>query len=97
MGLASCREPVEFILPKLDLNFGSDKSVVALGAAYELHKAGFKVMLLEARNRPGGRNWTVRAGSKVEFTDGFAQNCTWSDGSNQNVGPARIPSIHTNL
>jgi monoamine oxidase len=94
----------ESVLPKLELNFGGGKSVVVLGAgiadlgaAYELHKAGFKVMLLEARNRPGGRDWTVRAGSKVEFTDGFAQNCTWSDGSYKNVGPARIPSIHTNL
>ena len=36
-------------------------------SAYELRKAGFECTLLEARERPGGRNWTIRNGSAIEF------------------------------
>ena len=91
-------------LPQLTPGFGRGKSVVILGggiaglvSAYELSKAGFRCTILEARSRPGGRNWTVRDGCKVEFTDGTTQNCTWSEGNYLNAGPARIPSIHTHL
>jgi monoamine oxidase len=91
-------------LPQLTAGFGRGKSVVILGggiaglvSAYELSKAGFQCTILEARNRPGGRNWTVRDGCKVEFTDGSTQNCSWSEGNYLNAGPARIPSIHTHL
>ena len=91
-------------LPQLTADFGRGKSIVILGAgiaglvsAYELCKAGFSCTILEARSRPGGRNWTVRDGTKVEFTDGAVQNCSWSDDGYLNAGPARIPSIHTNL
>ncbi len=91
-------------LPQLAADFGRGMSVIILGAgiaglvsAYELCKAGFTRTILEARSRPGGRNWTVRDGSKVEFTDGTIQNCSWSDGGYLNAGPARIPSIHTHL
>jgi monoamine oxidase len=91
-------------LPQLTAGFGRGKSVVILGggiaglvSAYELSKAGFQCTILEARNRPGGRNWTVRDGCRVEFTDGSTQNCSWSEGSYLNAGPARIPSIHTHL
>src|SRR5215468_521616 len=90
-------------LPQLPADFGKGKKVVILGAgiaglvsAYELRKAGFQCTILEARNRPGGRSWSIRNGSKVEFTDGTVQHCTWADGY-LNPGPARIPSIHTNL
>ena len=91
-------------LPQLPADFGKGKKVVILGggisglvSAYELRKAGFECTILEARNRPGGRSWTIRDGSKVEFTDGTIQHCTWSEGGYLNPGPARIPSIHTNL
>jgi monoamine oxidase len=91
-------------LPQLPADFGKGKKVIILGAgiagmtaAYELRKAGFDCTLLEARNRPGGRNWTVRDGTKVEFTDGTIQNCEWQDGGYLNAGPARIPSIHTHI
>jgi monoamine oxidase len=91
-------------LPKLAADYGHGKSVVILGAgiagltaAYELEKAGFSCTVLEARNRPGGRSWSVRNGSKVEFTDGTVQTCSWSNGGYLNAGPARIPSIHTHL
>src|SRR5882762_7254817 len=60
----------------LPASIGKGKKVVILGAgiagmvaAYELRKAGFECAVLEARSRPGGRNWTIRNGNKVEFTD----------------------------
>src|SRR5277367_881102 len=91
-------------LPQLPADFGKGKKVIILGAgiagmtaAYELRKAGFDCTILEARSRPGGRNWTVRNGSKVEFIDGTTQDCSWSEAGYLNAGPARIPSIHTNL
>ena len=91
-------------LPQLASDFGKGKKVIILGAgiagltaAYELRKAGFDCTILEARSRPGGRSWSVRNGSKVEFTDGTVQECTWQDGGYLNAGPARIPSIHTHL
>jgi monoamine oxidase len=90
-------------LPQMAADFGRGKKVVILGggiaglvSAYELRKAGFECVILEARERPGGRSWSVRKGSKVEFTDGTVQECTWDEGY-LNPGPARIPSIHTHL
>src|SRR5580765_7589246 len=90
-------------LPQLPAGFGKGKKVVILGggiagltSAYELRKAGFDCTIFEARNRPGGRSWTIRNGSKVDFTDGTSLTCSWQSGY-LNPGPARIPSIHTNL
>jgi monoamine oxidase len=80
---------------------GKGTKVVVLGggigglvSAYELRKLGYDVTLLEARERPGGRNWTGRAGTKVEFTDGTVQTIKWEEGNYQNLGPARLPSTH---
>ncbi len=80
---------------------GRGVTVVVLGAgigglvsAYELRKLGYDVTLLEARERPGGRNWSGRNGTKVEFVDGTTQNITWEEGNYQNLGPARLPSTH---
>ncbi|NYF80299.1 flavin monoamine oxidase family protein [Granulicella arctica] len=91
-------------LPQLPADFGKGKKVVILGAgiagltsAYELRKAGFDCTILEARNRPGGRSWSVRNGTKVEFTDGTVQECSWEGDGYLNAGPARIPSIHKHL
>jgi monoamine oxidase len=68
--------------------------IAGLVAGYELRELGYDCTVLEARERPGGRNWTVRGGDKVSFMDGTTQNCTWEDGHYQNFGPARLPSIH---
>ena len=83
---------------------GKGRRVVVLGAgiaglvaAYELRALGYECTLLEARGRPGGRNWTVRGGDTVEFTDGTKQRCEWGDGQYQNFGPARLPSIHPTM
>ena len=71
--------------------------IAGLVAAYELRALGYECVLLEARGRPGGRNWTVRHGDTVEFTDGTEQRCEWGEGQYQNFGPARLPSIHPNM
>jgi monoamine oxidase len=71
--------------------------IAGLVSAYELGKLGYRCTLLEARARVGGRNWTVRGGDKVEFTDGFTQTCAWEEGNYQNFGPARLPSIHATM
>src|SRR5258705_13732773 len=78
-------------LPQLPSDFGKGKKVVILGggiagmvSAYELRKAGFDCTILEARNRPGGRCWSVREGTKVEFTDGTTQTCERQVGDHLN-------------
>jgi len=91
-------------LDRLPRDLGHGKRVAILGAgiagmvaAYELRKAGFECTVLEARERPGGRNWTIRKGSTIEFTDGSVQHCDWNEGQYMNAGPARIPSIHRTM
>jgi monoamine oxidase len=91
-------------LGSLPKDLGRGKKVAILGAgiagmvsAYELRKAGFECTLLEARERPGGRNWTIRNGSAIEFADGSVQHCNWKEGQYLNAGPARIPSIHRTI
>jgi monoamine oxidase len=88
----------------LPANLGRGKSVVVLGggiaglvATYELERSGFVVTLLEARDRLGGRNWTLRNGSKVEMMGEATQTVGFSDGLYMNAGPARIPSHHEGL
>jgi monoamine oxidase len=68
--------------------------IAGLVAAYELRALGYECTVLETRQRPGGRNWTVRGGDKVTFLDGTTQTCSWDEGHYQNFGPARLPSIH---
>src|ERR1700680_4688569 len=41
--------------------------VAGLAAAYELGRAGYDCTVLEARDRVGGRNWSVRRGTKLEM------------------------------
>lgn len=71
--------------------------IAGLVSAYELKKLGYDVVLLEARERPGGRNWTGRNGARVEFVDGTSQTVQWEDGNYQNFGPARLPSTHSTM
>lgn len=91
-------------VPDLPPHAGKNIKVAILGggvaglvAAYELNKAGFECTTLEARERPGGRNWTVRNGSTIEFTDRFKQTAHWEAESYFNAGPARLPSIHKTM
>jgi monoamine oxidase len=97
-------------------NIGEGEKVVVLGAgvaglsiAYELLKhTKYKVTILEAQNRVGGRNLTVRPGDS--FTENpenepkvtHTQTCkfTVEDMYNLpylNCGPGRIPSAHRDV
>lgn len=85
-------------------NLGKGTSVVILGAgiaglvaAYELHSLGFSCTVLESRERPGGRNYTVRPSDTVTLSDGSKQQCGWETPHYQNFGPARLPSIHPTI
>lgn len=87
--------------PPASPNLGRGKRVVILGAGigglvagYELRKAGFDVTLLEARQRPGGRVWTLRGGAVMEHAHLPAQRCQFGTGHYFNAGAARIPSAH---
>ncbi|MBT9331274.1 flavin monoamine oxidase family protein [Paracidobacterium acidisoli] len=89
---------------RLHLVDGKGTRVVILGggiaglvSAYELRKAGYTCTVLEARERPGGRNWSVRDTTRVEFIDGSVQSCVFREGNYMNAGPARLPSIHTHM
>jgi monoamine oxidase len=80
---------------------GNGKSVVILGAgiaglvsAYELQRAGYRVTVLEARNRIGGRVWTIRGGDRIAQTGRPDQHATFDPGLYFNAGAARIPSTH---
>jgi monoamine oxidase len=81
-----------------------NKKVVILGAgiaglatAYELRKAGYDCRILEAREQPGGRNWTVRGGTKETDLDGRTQTASYSRGQYMNAGPARLPQSHVTM
>ena len=76
-------------------------TVLVLGAglagltiAYELSKRGYRVQVLEARARPGGRAHTVRRGTASE-EDGPSQLCTFDEGQYFNPGAMRIPHHHS--
>ena len=71
--------------------------IAGLVAAYELQALGYECTVLESRQRPGGRNWTVRGGDRVTFLDGTTQSCSWDEGNYQNFGPGRLPSVHKTM
>ncbi|MEN5073271.1 FAD-dependent oxidoreductase [Isoptericola cucumis] len=75
----------------------SAKKVVVVGAgpaglatAYELQKAGYRVTVLEARHRPGGRTLTIRGGDSETDVDGVTQTARFADGVYMNAGAGRI-------
>lgn len=75
----------------------STKKVVVVGAgpaglatAYELQKAGYRVTVLEARHRPGGRTLTIRGGDSETDVNGVKQTARFADGIYMNAGAGRI-------
>ncbi len=84
---------------------GNRRRVVIIGAgiagmvlAWELRKAGYQPLILEARTRAGGRNWSLRGGDTVHET-GSVQRVTWDAGPHMycNPGPARLPYHHQGI
>lgn len=91
--------------PNLVSGSGDGTTVIILGAgiagmtaAYELAKAGYNCTILEARDRPGGRCWTLRGGDEIAEIDS-TQTCPFDadDSLYINPGPARIPYHHQGL
>ena len=77
--------------------------VIILGAgisgmtvAYELGKLGYQVSILEARDRVGGVNWTLRHGAThTEIgSGGETQVCNFDEGLYHNTGPWRLAHWH---
>jgi monoamine oxidase len=88
-----------------DLPPGRGRRVVIIGAgiagmvlAYELRHAGYAPLILEARQRPGGRNWSLRKGDEVRET-ASVQHVGWDPAEHLyfNPGPARIPYNHEGI
>jgi monoamine oxidase len=86
----------------LELPRGTGRKVAILGAgisglvsAFELKQAGWDVTVIEARDRIGGRVWTVRRGDRIVQNGRPDQVCDFA-GENLyfNAGAARIPSAH---
>ncbi len=71
--------------------------IAGLTAAYELLLRGYKVTLLEARKRPGGRNWTARWGTSETELGGVSETCRFARGQYMNCGPARLPQGHITI
>ena len=91
--------------PDLPFGSGDGVKVVILGAglagmtaAYELSKAGYECTILEARERAGGRCWTIRRGDTIRELDS-EQTCQFglADYLYMNPGAARIPHHHQGL
>jgi monoamine oxidase len=70
-----------------------------LVVAYELGKLGYRVRVLEARDRVGGVSYTVRRGSahRESGAGGETQVCSFDDGLYFNGGPWRLPNWHTGV
>ena len=83
---------------------GRGKTVAILGAgvaglcaAYELDRAGYDCVLLEATRRAGGRSLTLRRGDRFREMGMREQECRFDDGLWLNAGPGRIPHHHVHV
>ncbi|MQA91687.1 MAG: NAD(P)-binding protein [Gemmatimonas sp.] len=81
-----------------------DARVIVLGAGisglvagYELQRLGYDFRVLEARDRVGGVNHTIRRGTEVTELSGEQQRSEFDEGLYFNCGPWRIPHSHTGL
>jgi monoamine oxidase len=105
MALGMLPSPVRAATLELPADLGQGMSVVILGAgvsglcaAYELDRAGYDVIVLEAQRRAGGRSLTLRRGAAFkEMGDAPLQYCEFDDGLYLNAGPGRIPHHHVHL
>jgi monoamine oxidase len=88
-------------LPK---DSGAGKRVAILGAgvaglcaAYELDRAGYDCVVLEASRRIGGRSLTLRRGDGFKEMNTPFQECRFDEGQWFNAGPGRIPHHHVHV
>lgn len=72
--------------------------IAGLTAAYELRRAGYRCTVLEARERPGGRVWTIRGGDEIVET-GSTQRVGWDRHRDLylDAGAARISQHHQGI
>jgi monoamine oxidase len=68
--------------------------LAGMAAAYELEKLGYRCILLEARERAGGRCWSVRRGSVNDEVGQGVHAAQIDEGQYFNAGPSRIPHHH---
>lgn len=93
---------------RIENGAGKGKTVAILGAgigglttAYELSRAGYRCVILEALDRAGGRNHTARRGSVVEEESAehgrTKQVAQLDEGLYLNLGPGRLPFHHRRI
>ena len=84
---------------------GRGRRVVIIGAgiagmvlACGLQNSGYRPLVLEARTRPGGRNWSLRRDDIVHEI-GSTQHVSWDRDEHLyfNPGPARLPYHHEGI
>ena len=97
LGLLKAAPAQSFELP----GSGKGRHVIILGAgisgmtaAYELTKLGYTCTILEARNRAGGRCWSIRKASTNQEEGMGLQTASFDEGMYFNAGPSRIPHHH---
>lgn len=97
LGLLKTAPAYAFNLP----GKGTGKNIVILGGglagmtcAYELNKLGYTCTILEARERAGGRCWSIRNGSVNQETGLPSAAAKFDEGLYFNAGPSRIPHHH---
>ncbi|HEX9982714.1 MAG TPA: FAD-dependent oxidoreductase [Thermoanaerobaculia bacterium] len=104
VAMGMIRVPTSYVEAQVAPDFGAGKHVVILGAgiagltaAYRFHNAGYRVTILEAKDRAGGRSYTVRHGYTIEENTGTKQVCKFDDDKDfyLNAGPGRLPYHHT--
>ena len=100
LGLAPREQKRDFIAPRpgdFSLTGRAAAKVLILGAgvtglacAYELGKAGYDCTVIEARDRIGGRCFTLRGGDRFTEIGDEQQVVRFGEGGYFNAGPARI-------
>src|SRR5262245_5672890 len=96
--------PAQAAALSLPKESGAGRTVAILGAgvaglcaAYELDRAGYDVVILEASHRVGGRSLTLRRGDSFAEMGGPLQECRFDEGLWLNVGPGRIAHHHVHV
>ena len=80
---------------------GKGKKIIILGAglagmsaAYELEKLGYECVILEARERAGGRCFSIRKGTTNQELNQPLLTANFDEGLYFNAGPSRIAHHH---